>query len=132
MRTLLILRGLPGSGKSTWIEENGLKPYALCPDEIRLLCCSPLLQADGMECIGGNSENTVWKVFLQLLKERMRHGAFTVIDSTNIRTEVLRRYKKLCGEYRYRVYCVDFTQVPLEEAKRRNGTREPLKRVRKR
>ena len=129
MRTLLILRGLPGSGKSTWIEENGLKPYALCPDEIRLLCCSPLLQADGMECIGGNSENTVWKVFLQLIKERMRHGAFTVIDSTNIRTEELRRYKKLCGEYRYRVYCVDFTQVPLEEAKRRNGTREPLKRV---
>ena len=89
MRTLLIMRGVPGSGKSTWIEENGLKPYALCPDEIRLLCCSPLLQADGTECIGGNSENTVWKVFLQMLKERMRHGAFTVIDSTNIRTEEL-------------------------------------------
>ncbi|HIT67587.1 MAG TPA: AAA family ATPase, partial [Candidatus Merdisoma merdipullorum] len=92
MRTLLIMRGVPGSGKSTWIEENGLKPYALCPDEIRLLCCSPLLQADGTECIGGNSENTVWKVFLQMLKERMRHGAFTVIDSTNIRAEELRRY----------------------------------------
>ena len=129
MRTLLIMRGVPGSGKSTWIEENGLKPYALCPDEIRLLCCSPLLQADGTECIGGNSENTVWKVFLQMLKERMRHGAFTVIDSTNIRAEELRRYKKLCEEYRYRVYCVDFTQVPLEEAKRRNLSREPLKRV---
>ena len=28
MRTLLIMRGVPGSGKSTWIEENGLKPYA--------------------------------------------------------------------------------------------------------
>ena len=38
-----------------------------------------------------------------MLKERMRHGAFTVIDSTNIRTEELRRYKKLCEEYRYRV-----------------------------
>lgn len=29
MRILLLLRGAPGSGKSTWIETNGLKPYAL-------------------------------------------------------------------------------------------------------
>lgn len=38
MRVLLLLRGSAGCGKSTWIEQNGLKPYTLSADDIRLLC----------------------------------------------------------------------------------------------
>lgn len=37
MRTLVLLRGLPGVGKSTWIKEQGLEPYTLSADQIRLL-----------------------------------------------------------------------------------------------
>ena len=44
MRVLLLLRGSAGCGKSTWIEQNGLKPYTLSADDIRLLCQSPVLQ----------------------------------------------------------------------------------------
>ena len=51
MRILLLLRGAPGCGKSTWIEKNGLKPYALSADNIRLLCQSPIMQVDGTEGI---------------------------------------------------------------------------------
>ena len=29
MRTLLLLRGIQASGKSTWIKENNLEPYTL-------------------------------------------------------------------------------------------------------
>jgi predicted kinase len=29
MRVLLLLRGSAGCGKSTWTEQNGLKPYTL-------------------------------------------------------------------------------------------------------
>ena len=32
MRILLLMRGAPGCGKSTWIEKQGLKQYALCAD----------------------------------------------------------------------------------------------------
>ena len=46
MRVLLLLRGSAGCGKSTWIEQNGLKPYTLSADDIRLLCQSPVLQVD--------------------------------------------------------------------------------------
>ena len=35
----------------------------------------------------------------------------------------------MCDTYRYRIYCVDFTGIPIEEVKRRNAGREPLKRV---
>ena len=30
MRTLIVLRGAPGAGKSTWIKKNHLEEYTLC------------------------------------------------------------------------------------------------------
>ena len=47
MRILLLLRGSASCGKSTWIEQHGLKPYTLSADDIRLLCQSPVMLADG-------------------------------------------------------------------------------------
>lgn len=35
MRTLVLLRGIPASGKSTWIKENKLEAYTLSSDHIR-------------------------------------------------------------------------------------------------
>ena len=32
MRTLLLMRGAPGCGKSTFIKQHGLEPYTLCAD----------------------------------------------------------------------------------------------------
>lgn len=43
MRTLLLMRGLPASGKSTWIRANALEPYALSPDSLRLMASSPVI-----------------------------------------------------------------------------------------
>lgn len=129
MRTLLLLRGAPGSGKSTWIEENGLQLYTLSTDAIRLMYQSPVMGADGTEQISAEQDETVWKTLFRMLRTRMQRGDFTVVDATNSRTSELNRYKELCEEYRYRAYCVDFTQVPIEEARRRNTGREPYRRV---
>lgn len=41
MRTLLLLRGAPGSGKSTWIKENKLEQYTLEADLFRNLISNP-------------------------------------------------------------------------------------------
>ena len=129
MRVLLLLRGAPGCGKTTWIEENGLKPYALSADDIRLLCQSPLIQVDGTTGISQANDNVTWKTLFTLLEVRMQKGEFTVIDATNSKTSEMNRYKEMCNTYRYRIYCVDFTDIPVEEVKRRNANREPLKRV---
>lgn len=129
MRTLLLLRGAPGSGKSTWIEDNGLQLYTLSADTIRLMYQSPVVGADGTEQISAQQDEAVWKTLFRMLRSRMQRGDFTVVDATNSRTSELNRYKELCAEYRYRAYCVDFTQVPMEEAKRRNAGREPYRRV---
>ncbi len=129
MRILLLLRGSAGCGKSTWIEKNGLKPYTLSADDIRLLCQSPILQADGTEAISQSNDTLVWKTLFNILETRMQKGEFTVIDATNSKTSEMNRYKEMCDTYRYRIYCVDFTDIPIEEVKRRNAGREPLKRV---
>lgn len=60
MRILLLLRGAPGCGKSTWIEQNGLKPYTLSADSIRLLYQSPVMRADGTEGISPAEDEAVW------------------------------------------------------------------------
>lgn len=129
MRVLLLLRGSAGCGKSTWIEQNGLKPYTLSADDIRLLCQSPLMQVDGTTGISQANDNVTWKTLFTLLEVRMQKGEFTVIDATNSKTSEMNRYKEMCNTYRYRIYCVDFTDIPIEEVKRRNANREPLKRV---
>ena len=129
MRILLLLRGSAGCGKSTWIEENGLKQYTLSADDIRLAYRAPVLQVDGTAGISQSSDNVVWKTLFQILEDRMRRGEFTVIDATNSKTSEMKRYKDLCSTYKYRIYCVDFTDIPIEEVKRRNAEREEFKRV---
>ncbi len=129
MRILLLLRGSAGCGKSTWIEKNGLKRYTLSADDIRLLCQSPVMQADGTVGISQSNDNVVWKTLFSILEVRMQRGDFTVIDATNSKTSEMNRYKTMCETYRYRIYCVDFTHIPIEEVKRRNGEREEYKRV---
>lgn len=129
MRILLLLRGSAGCGKSTFIEKNGLTTYALSADNIRLLCQSPLMKINGEFTISQRNDSIVWKLLFGILETRMKLGEFTVIDATNSKTSEINKYKKLCDKYRYRIYCVDFTDVPIEETKRRNRERDHLKIV---
>ena len=122
MRTLLILRGAPGCGKSTWVKNNGLSAYTLCPDDIRVMCASRELKADGAFAIARNHavEQETWKIILDLLEYRMSRGELTVLDATASKTKDIKQYKELADQYRYRMYCVDFTDVPLDVCKKQN------------
>ena len=122
IRTLLILRGAPGCGKSTWVKNNGLSAYTLCPDDIRVMCASRELKADGAFAIARNHavEQETWKIILDLLEYRMSRGELTVLDATASKTKDIKQYKELADQYRYRMYCVDFTDVPLEVCKKQN------------
>ena len=129
MRVLLLLRGSAGCGKSTWIEQNGLKNYTLCADDIRMLCSSPVMTVSGKEAINQANDNVVWGTLFKLLELRMQNGEFTVIDATNSKTSEMNRYKELCDAYKYRIYCVDFTNIPIEVTKERNRMRPEVKQV---
>lgn len=130
MRTLVILRGSPASGKSTWVKEMGLENYTLSADSIRLLVESPIIVADkNHRVISQKNDNYVWQLLFELLEKRMSRGEFVIIDATHSRSSDFSRYNKLCERYRYRRYFVDFSDVSLEECKRRNLQREDYKQV---
>lgn len=130
MRAMLLFRGAPGCGKSTKIKELGLEDYALSADNIRLLIQSPAMKVDGSYTIAMNDEKTVWSILFDALEARMKRGEFVVIDTTNSKTSDMQKFKHLSDTYRYRVYLIDMTNIPIEECKRRNANRLPeYKRV---
>lgn len=129
MRKLIILRGVMGSGKSSFIKEHNLEDYTLCADKIRLMLNSLEMTTEYCEKIPQFNNKKAWELLFMVLEERMKKGEFTIIDATHPNTEDLNAYKKLAEKYRYRLYVVDFTDISLEELYRRNEIREESKRV---
>ena len=128
MRTLLLLRGIQASGKSTWIKENNLEPYTLSADNIRLNIANPVLLEDGSYEISQKYNKVTWELLYKYLEMRMQNGDFTIIDATHSDLKLLNKYKDLASTYKYTMYCLEF-DVPLEEALRRNKERDSYKYV---
>ena len=128
MRTLLLLRGIQASGKSTWIKENNLEPYTLSADNIRLNIANPVLLEDGSYEISQKYNKVTWELLYKYLEMRMQNGDFTIIDATHSDLKLLNKYKDLANTYKYTMYCLEF-DVPLEEALKRNKERDNYKYV---
>lgn len=128
MRTLLLLRGAPGAGKSTWIEENNLQNYTLEADKFRQLTSNPVLGLNGELHITQDNDRLAWDLLFQALESRMHRGDFTIVDATHSSEAMFSKYRGLVEKYRYKVYYKNF-DVSLEELERRNLTRPEHKRV---
>lgn len=128
MRTLLLLRGAPGSGKSTWIRENNLEQYTLEADSFRQLISNPIMTLDGEYRITQDSDRLAWDMLYKALEHRMRRGDFTIIDATHATKTSMQDYKKLIEQYRYRVY-YKTVDCSLDELLKRNQTRPEHKRI---
>ncbi len=87
------------------------------------------MQTNGIFAISQNNDNKVWAVLFDILEARMQRGEFIVIDATNSKTKEMTRYRDLAKAYRYRIYCVDFTDLPIEVCKERNKQRPEYKQV---
>ena len=129
MRVLFLMRGSPGVGKSTFIKEHKLEQYSLSADNIRLLIQSPIMDVNGEWAISQSNEKRVWELLFTMLEDRMKRGEFTIIDATNSKTTEMNRYKDLANKYRYRMFIIDFTDVPIEVVKQRNNQRDKYKKV---
>lgn len=123
MRCLVFLRGVPGSGKSTFVRENNLEPYTISSDSVRLLLKPPVLSVTGKPALSQQINPRVWGLIYSLIKSRMKDGDFTVLDATNAANADIAKYRKLVRTYRYTALCVDFSDIPLEIAKERNRRR---------
>lgn len=126
MRTLVLFRGCPGCGKTTFIEYMGWEPYTISIDNIRMMMGSLMTNLDATYGITTKHESAVWDLVFELLKVRFEKGEFTVVDSTNSKTEEMTRLRNLAVEYKYRVFLIDMTTIPKEQVSMQNLLRVPL------
>ena len=128
MRTLIVMKGAPGTGKSTTIRELGLHTYTLSSDAIRLLYSSPRLNKLGNFVISAHNDKQVWEDYYIILERRMREGELIVVDATHTQTKEFAKYKGLSERYRYRIACIDFSNMPIDRVHRQNEGR-PLHQI---
>lgn len=131
MRKLVIMRGLPGSGKTTFIRNAKLEPWTLSLDDFRKKLMTCQRNFDGYLVAPMSAKEPVpYDIFYQVLEYRMQCGAFTVIDATNLRKSNINQYINMAKKYRYSVMVVDFTlSVSVEDASYRNAERNIYERV---
>lgn len=129
IRTLLLFRGAPGCGKSTFIKQHDIENYTLSADDIRIKLQSTSLMPDGTTAISVNRESDVWSILFNMLEIRMKNGQFTVVDATNSKTSEMNKYKEIAKKYRYMVYIIDMTGIPIDQCKMQNRQRTAYKIV---
>lgn len=126
-----ITRGIPGSGKSTFVKEVLSKISVIVEaDVIREELMGLIFNSDKND-YGINQSNgkEVWNVIYERVKRELKNNSVT-LDATNIHKWSLNIAIKIGEELNAEVIIIDFSNVTLEECIQRNSLRQPTyKRV---
>lgn len=130
MNRLFILRAAPATGKSTWVESNGLEDITVSSDAWRIKLNGLVYDEDGNPSISQERPWLVWGKVKDDIEERMKQGEDIILDSCALKTKDMNAYAKLIDEYGYEAYVVEFFHdVDAEICKQRNREREAFRFV---
>ena len=119
MKKLFIMRGPSLCGKTTLIEELGLKENTISPDDIRKMYFGMEIYQDTTKIIKKDSYKIFSKLY-EIIEQRMEYGLLTIIDHSNLLEVNIEKYKNLCYKYGYECIVVNF-KTPLNELLERNS-----------
>ena len=113
---IVVLVGLPGSGKSSYLERLGVT--GLSSDALRMLLAD--------DATDQSIHEQVFQTMRYLLRQRLAIGRpVTYIDATNLRPEERRPYIGIGQSYGCEIEAV-FFDVPLEICRARNAARHRI------
>ncbi len=121
MATLVITRGLPGSGKSTWARawvQDGPRRARVNRDDLRENLFGA---ARGLDFAAEQAVSTAQRSSAEAL---LRAGWDVVVDDTHLRTKYARAWADLAAGAGAGFEVRDFTDVPVEVCVQRDADRE--------
>jgi tRNA uridine 5-carbamoylmethylation protein Kti12 len=118
-RKLILMQGLPGSGKTTWagayISEDPQHRFRLNRDALRRM-------AHGM-FINTETEAQVINAELAVCETLLDYDITVVVDDTNLNPEVIAQFAYVAHRTQAQMTVVSFVHVPVAECLERNRRR---------
>jgi predicted kinase len=119
---LLITRGLPASGKTTFAKKLQPRVVRVNRDDLRRMLHGDRLYTP-------RAEAQVTLVQRAAVEALLGAGADVIVDDTNLRGRTVREWAALAARHDAAFEVHDFTDVPLEECLRRDAERADVDRV---
>jgi predicted kinase len=119
---LLITRGLPASGKTTFARKLQPRVVRVNRDDLRLML-------HGRRLFTQTAEGQVSAVQRASVEALLRAKADVIVDDTNLRTRTVREWAEMAARFDATFEVHDFTDVPLDECLRRDADRPEAERV---
>jgi predicted kinase len=122
MSRLLITRGLPASGKTTFARKLQPNVVRINRDDLRLML-------HGQRLFTQWAEGQVTRTQRAAVEALLRAHADVIVDDTNLRAKTVREWAELAARFGATFEVHDFTDVPLAECIRRDLDRPEADRV---
>jgi predicted kinase len=122
MTRLLITRGLPASGKTTFARKLQPQVVRVNRDDLRRML-------HGRRLFTQWAEGQVTHAQRAAVEALLRAHADVIVDDTNLRAKTVREWAELAARFGATFEVHDFTDVPLEECIRRDADRDPADQV---
>ncbi|GID94821.1 AAA family ATPase [Amorphoplanes digitatis] len=122
MTRLLITRGLPASGKTTFARKLQPRVVRVNRDDLRRMLHGRPLYTQW-------AEGQVTRAQRAAVEALLRGHTDVIVDDTNLRAKTVREWAELAARFHATFEVHDFTDVPLEECLRRDADRGEDERV---
>ncbi|WP_436526823.1 AAA family ATPase [Actinoplanes sp. HUAS TT8] len=122
MTRLLITRGLPASGKTTFARKLQPGVVRVNRDDLRRML-------HGRRLFTQAAESQVTHAQRAAVEALLRTRGSVIVDDTNLRSRTVREWAEMAARYNASFEVHDFTDVPLEECLRRDAGRPEDDRV---
>lgn len=129
MRTVHFLSGMPGSGKSTIIQQNEIESLTLSLDSFRLIYSGLETDHTGLITISQDKNDLVYKKYIEALRMRLQMGGNLFIDNLNPKFKDISEVLSIIKEYDYDYKIIEFPLEPFDFYISRNNQRPKYKRL---